>query len=125
MTFESFWYLITILIFAGTAVIIVWYLAFERLKRYIKLITVLIVVGVLGALIGEHVALKWNAWVYTSGKNFGIAIWDVPLETLIWAVFVITAISSITLVWSEYEEFGKPVLKTSIKKLKNRLKFFE
>jgi len=46
------------------------------------------------------------------------------LETLIWAVFVITAISSITLVWSEYEEFGKPVLKTSIKKLKNRLKFF-
>lgn len=115
-----FSYLITILIFAGVAVLIEWTFAFKKLKRYTKIIGVIVVIGIVGTLIAEPVALNWRVWAYSPEKSFGIYIFGAAIETLIYVVFISIAISSATLIWSNYEEDKKPLVKTTIDKIKTK-----
>lgn len=120
MTFGMFSYVITILIFAGTAILIELVFAFRKLKRYTKIIAVIVVIGIVGTLIAEPVALNWRIWVYSPEKSFGIYIFGAAIETLIYVVFVSIAIASATLIWSNYEEDKKPLAKTTIDKIKTK-----
>ena len=120
MPFGIFSYLITILIFAGAAVLIEWTLGFKKLKKYAKIIGVVVILGLIGTLIAESVALDWRTWFYSQGKSFSI-YFGAALETLIYAVFVAVAVSSATLVWSDYEEDGKPLLKTTVEQIQDKL----
>ena len=122
MTFGIFSYLITILIFAGLAVLIEWTLGFRKLKKYTKIIGVIAVIGVSSTLIAESVALSWRTWFYSRGMTFGIYIFGAALETLIYAIFVAVAISSATLAWSDFEEDKKPLIKTTFEEIKAKFK---
>lgn len=121
MTFGIFSYLITIIIFAGAAVLIEWILAFKKLKKYTKIIGVVVILGLIGTLIAESVALDWRTWFYSQGKTFGI-YFGAALETFIFTVFIAVAIASSTLVWSDYEEDGKPLLKTTIEQIQDKFR---
>ncbi len=104
MPFGIFTYLITIFIFAGIAMLIEYIVCFRRLKKYIKVIGIILITGIIGTLIAESVALSWKIWVYSQNKTFGIYVFGAALETLIFTIFVGIAIASATLVWSDYEE---------------------
>ena len=121
MTFGIFSYIITIIIFAGSAVLIEWSLGFKKLKKYTKIIGVVAILGLIGTLIAESVALNWRIWFYSQDKSFGI-YFGAALETLIYAVFVAVAVASATLAWSNYEEDGKPLLKTTVEQIQDKFR---
>lgn len=121
MTFGIFSYVITIIIFAGAAVLIEWTLGFKKLKKYTKIIGVVVILGLIGTLIAESAALNWRTWFYSEGKSFGI-YFGAAAETFIYAVFVAVAVASATLIWSDYEEEGKPLLKTTVEQIQDKLR---
>lgn len=122
MTLGNFSYLITILIFAGTAVLIEWTINFRKLKKYIKIIGLIIGMSIVFTFMAEPAALNWRAWFYSQDKSFGIYVFGVALETLVYTVFVAVAIASATLFWSDFEEDRKPLIKTTIKEIKSKFK---
>lgn len=121
MTFGIFSFIITIIIFAGTAVLIEWTLAFKRLKKYIKIIGIAVILGFIGTVIAESVALNWRTWFYSQGKTFGI-YFGATAENLIYIIFVTVAVASATLIWSDYEEDGKPLLKTTAEQIQDKFR---
>lgn len=121
MIFGTFSYLATILIFAGTAVLIEWTLAFKKLKKYTKIISIVVGIGLIGTLLAESVALSWRIWYYPQGKSFGIYFGS-ALETLIYAIFVAVAVAAATLIWSDYEEEKKSLLKTTVEQIQDKLR---
>ena len=121
MTLGTFSYLITTLIFAGTAILIEWLLSFKRLKKYAKVIAIITGLGIAFALITEPVALKWRIWFYSQNKVLGIYVLGMPLESLAYVALVAVAIASATLVWSDFEENKKPLIKTTIRKIKSKV----
>ena len=122
MIFGIFSYLATILIFAGAAVLIEWTLGFQKLKKYTKLIGIIVAIWLIGTLIAEPVALNWRTWIYSQDKTFGIYISGAALETLIYTVFVAIAVASATLAWSNYEEDGKPLIKTTVDEIRSKFR---
>jgi len=122
MTFGTFSYLITILIFAGMAVLIEWTLGFKKLKKYTKIIGMVVGLGLIGTFLAEPVALNWRTWSYSQDKTFGIYVAGAALETFIYAVLVAVSVASATLVWSDYEEDKKPLLKTTIEQIQDKFR---
>lgn len=120
MTFGIFSYLATILIFAGSAVLIEYSLTFKKLKKYKKIIALTAVIGMIGTLIAEPVALNWRIWLYSPDRTFGV-YFGAALETFIFTVLVSIAISSATLVWSDYEEKNEPLVKKTFSEVKSKL----
>lgn len=121
MTFGIFSYLITILIFAGTAVLIEWTLGYKKLKEHTKVIFFVTVLGLIATLIGESAALNWRIWLYSQDKIFGI-YFGAALETFIYTIFVVIAVSSATLIWSDFEDSGKSPLKTTIEEVQDKFR---
>ena len=119
MLFGQFSYLATVIIFAFGAVLIEWSLGFRTLKRYWKLIGIIVIIGLIGTAIAERIALKSESWVYNPQKMFNTFIFGAAFETYIFAIFVAIAIASATLVWSEYEEKNRPLIKTTFRKIKH------
>lgn len=121
MSFGNFSYTATVIIFAVTACLIEWVLGHHKLKKYMKLIGVGIFLGIIYTLITEPIALKWRTWVYSPEKIFNIYIFGAALETIIFTVFVGIAIASATLAWSDFEEDGKPLIKTTFEEIKKKI----
>lgn len=113
--------LITIFIFAGTAVLIEWTLGYKKLKEHAKVIYIVIVLGLIATLIGESAALSWRIWLYSQDKIFGI-YFGAAFETFIYTIFIVLAVSSATLIWSDFEDAGKPLLKTTIEEVQDKFR---
>lgn len=73
-------------------------------------------------LVAESVALNWRTWFYSQDKTFGIYVGAAALETFIYTVLVAIAVASATLVWSDYEEDKKPLLKTTIEEIQDKFR---
>jgi len=116
--------LITLLIFAVSAVTIEWTIGYGKLKKYIRLISGATFILWLGGLIGDNVALKWGCWVYNPERFLGIYIFGIPLETHFFALFVSIAITTATLAWSDFEEQGRPLIKGTFDEVVEKLKHF-
>lgn len=124
MSVDNFSYLVTILIFAGTSILIELLFVFRRVKSYIRLLTTISIIGIFYAWVAELAAIKIGIWNYSNLMNLGMYILGVPLETLVYTIFVVTAIALPTLTWSDYEDRNKPIIKTTVKKLKIKLKHY-
>ena len=122
MVFEQFSYLMTVIVFAFGAVLIEWSLGFEKLKKYWKLIGVVIIISLLATFIAEPVALRWENWIYNTEQTFNIFIFGAALETYFFAGFVSIAIASATLGWSNYEEEKRPLIKSTLQEISKKLK---
>jgi len=124
MNFGHATYVITTLIFAGIAISIEWLFSFRRLAGHKRIVIGISVLGVLAALVGEPVALSWKAWAYNDERIMGIFALGTVLETVLFGILVGIAISSATLVWSDWEDEGLPIVRTTFLKLKQKVSRF-
>ena len=114
MVFGQLSYLITTVIFAGGAALIVWLLAFRHLRKYWKLLSVVVLIDLCIFLILEPTALRWRAWTLNPRLTLHVFLLGAALESYIYTILVSIAIASATLLWSEYEEAGLSLVKTSL-----------
>jgi len=114
----KFSYLITIIVFAGSALAIELRLATEKLRPYRKAIWILLVISVLFAFT-EGVALSWQAWEYNPLRTLNI-YFVTEIETYLFAITTTLAVAFATFIVADYEAAGKPILKTIATELKKR-----
>jgi hypothetical protein len=114
MTFGHFSYTITIILFAGGAILIEWLVAYEQLKKYWKLIGLVVVMDLLILIVLEPTALQWRAWTLSPQLTLNVFFLGAAAETYIYTVLVSIAIASATLLWSDYEEAGLSLTKASL-----------
>lgn len=117
--FEHLSYLLLMLIFAGTPVLLELIFGFFYLKRYFKAILKLAIFMVFVTPFYEKIAFLLKAWDYNPQKHIGLYIYSSPLETLIFSLLITLAVAFPLYMWSFYEDNGKPILKTSIKDVSN------
>jgi hypothetical protein len=122
MVFGQLSYLIITVIFAGGAALIVWLLAFRHLRKYWKLLSAVVIIDLLILLILEPTALRWRAWTLNPQRTLNVFLLGAALESYIWTILVSISIASATLLWSEYEEAGLPLLKTSLIRLTGKFR---
>lgn len=117
--FEHFIYLITIFIFAGSAVLIEWAFGFRKVKKFLKVISLVVIICLLYSIIADPVAVKWKIWQYSSSKTFGIFIFGgMAIETLLYVIFCSVAISTPTLFWGSFEEKNEPIRRKTWEEVK-------
>jgi lycopene cyclase domain-containing protein len=109
---ESYFYLLTILIFAGSIILLEWSVEAKYLIKHIRLLALIVLISILYAFPAESAALGWKIWQYTPKKFTGIFLGGPPAEIVIFAVFVSLAISGALLIFARYEEKEKPVLRS-------------
>lgn len=115
-------YLATILVFAGSAIVLEWYFGYRQLERYIKVIGAVLLISLLATAVGDNVAIRWKTWVYHPEGFSAIYILGVPLETYLFALFCSVAVSSAALGWSEFEEQGESLIKRTFNLVVRKLK---
>lgn len=112
--FGKFSYLVSILIFAGTPVILEFIFGYHFLKHFFKKIAGVVICFLMISPVIEFFALFWNAWGYNREKNLQLIILKSPIETVIFAIFISTAISFAVYAWTFYEDNKKPIFRTSL-----------
>ena len=91
-------YLLSILIFCGVPLILVWRYERRILKRYELLILSVMFIGVLYAA-SEYFALQWQAWRYNPDRIFDIRI-GAEIETYVLGGGTFSLISAATIVFA-------------------------
>lgn len=122
MNLGPFTYLVTTLIFTGIAILIEWTYSFQRLKGHVKVISAVVATGVIFALISEPVALELRAWTYNPERTFDTFLFGSAVETVLYAILVGVAVASATLVWSDWEDSGLPLIRTTFSKFYSKLR---
>jgi hypothetical protein len=121
MNFGIYSYLVTALIFTGIAIAIR-LPEIRPVKRYKKLILLLVVLGVAYTAIGESTALSQQIWTYNPLRTLNIHILGAEFETYVVSVISTVAVASGTLIWARYEERGMPLLRSTWSSFKRALK---
>lgn len=112
---DSWSYLLSVLVFAGMPAGLEFIFGFHLLKPFFgKLIKIIVGALILSPIL-DYFAFTWQAWLFTPEKNLKIVIAGDVLETYIFTFFIVCAISFAAIVWSDYEDRGLPIVKTSIK----------
>lgn len=101
-------YLLSILVFAGLANVVIWTRLMKRSRHYWRsgLVFSLVLVPVLG--IAEGPALNWGAWAYNPARTFNIKIFGTEAETFIFVLFVSAAIFGATILFTAHEDRHRP-----------------
>lgn len=93
-------------IFVGLALFLTWGLhacfLWHRRRVIIKTLLLLVPYGMLA----DYVAIRWGIWEFNPQKLLPVWFLGVPLDELIWAVLVVTVISSAALLFADYERRG-------------------
>lgn len=122
MHFGQYSYLVTTLIIAFGAVLFEWLISFKNLWKQRKVLGIVVFICVMGAIVGESTAIKWRAWLYNPERTLNFIFLGIPIETYLWTVLIVIAIASATIQWSKYERQGKPLIRTTWVKLKDKLR---
>jgi hypothetical protein len=120
MNFGSFSYLTTTLIFAG-GVLIEYLVARRTLRRFRRVIWIVVVIGLLGTALGERIALAWDLWAYDADRTFYISVFGAELETYLFSLLVCIAVSSATLYWVYCEDRGRSIIYSTYSNLQERI----
>jgi len=99
-------YIFSTLIFAGSALAIIWLFAFSILKRYWKIILLTAILFVLYTPV-EFFALEKHLWVYSAERTFHWTFLGAEAETYFYSFLVGLAISSWTLWFAHYSRYVK------------------
>lgn len=119
---EKLTYLITLLVFAVSAVSIEWFVGYRKLKKYLKLIGVVVLICLLGGVVADNVAIDWRIWVYHPERFSAVYILGIPLETYLFIFFVAIAVSTAALTWSDFEDQGRPLVKGTFDEVAEKVK---
>src|SRR6266571_511375 len=94
-------YLISIILFAGAAVLIEWLFEFNLLRRYYK--TILLGIGISVLLVpAEYVALSVKAWKYSPIHTVAKLFLGAEVETYLYMFFVALAIVGAVIAWTDF-----------------------
>lgn len=99
-----FAYLATTLVFALGAVAVVWGLKRRELTEHGKVLGCVALLGVIGTLLAEPVALRWRCWAYNPRRTLDVFVGGAAAETLVFAILVSVAIAGPALIWGRSEE---------------------
>lgn len=112
---DSWFYLFSVLVFAGIPAVLEFVFGFHLVRPFFgRLVKILIVALILSPIL-DGFAFAWNAWYFPPDKNLNIVITGDVLETYIFTFFIVCAISFAVYAWSDYEDRGLPIIKTSLK----------
>lgn len=110
---NSLLYLISIFCFAGLAISLEWIFGFYFLKKYLSVILLTIIFGLL-LTPSESIALEFKIWTYSSINTLDLKFLGTAVETYVFTIFVSLAVSSAVIVWTHYEDLNKNILKQSL-----------
>lgn len=99
----KFSYLISILIFCGTPLIIMAFYKIEVLIKYWKTMTVAVIFGLLFSLT-EGWATSRNAWRYSQSVSFNQTFLGVEIESYVFSLIVPVVIAAAVIIWSDKED---------------------
>lgn len=103
------------ILFAGLAILVEWFFAFQIIKKYIKRIVLFsLLFGGFYGFIADYFAISNGIWSFDSGKVLGIWILNVPIDELIWGILVGIAIWSALFIFAHYEESKIPFSRWAI-----------
>lgn len=108
-------YLFTIFIFAGFAIFLEVVFGFHFFKKYLKVISFVVLVSLIFTPPGEATAYLMQTWIYNPATTFYKAVFGAEVETYIFSFCVAIAISSAVIIWTSYEDQGKNVLMQSLR----------
>lgn len=111
--FGHFSYLASIVIFAGSAIVLEWTFGFHLLRKFIKLIMLTTCFSLL-LVPTEGVALYIKSWRYDPSHTFNILLLGAELETYIFVIFIAVVIASAVIPWTSYEDKGQNIIKQTI-----------
>jgi len=102
MNLHHFNYIFSIIIFAGTAILIEWHRNKRVLKKYELIILFLAAVSV-PFTATDYFALKWHAWFYYPGQNLDIKF-ITQAETYLFAIAVTVFSATVTLIYAARQD---------------------
>jgi lycopene cyclase domain-containing protein len=117
--FGHYSYLLSTLIFAGGAIIIEFALAYDRLKRHIRIIGLMILLVLIYTPITETVAFHNHVWAYSPNKTFHYHFLGAEIESYLFTVLTTVAVTCAVLIWLEYEDNKQPIIKQTLGNLKH------
>ncbi len=106
-------YLISILLFAGIPVSLEIVFGYRLLRSFMGIIIKMTLVSLFLVPVWDGGAIALGAWKFSPERNLNIIILGDPLETYIWMVFIVLAISFSIYAWTYYEDRGLPIIETS------------
>jgi lycopene cyclase domain-containing protein len=121
MDFGHLSYLVTTLVFGGSAVVSQLFLNTDRLVKYTRLLGVIVALGLVATSIGERIAIAWEAWLYSPEFTLDRQFLGAPVESYLFSIFISLAVAFATLVWTEYEDGGSSVVEATVRRWKNRV----
>lgn len=121
MHFGNLSYVVTTLVFALGATAIEYGLTRRHLREHIPIVRAVVVAGLLVTILADPLAVAWKCWAYNPARTLGIFIFGGAIETYLFAALVSIAVSSAVLVWSQYEDQGLPLVRTTWTKLVGKL----
>lgn len=107
MTFGHFSYLFYMLVFTIIPIGILWGINFKFLKRNLKVIWIMILIGLTYQFIADPFAEEWGTWFFNKDKIVDIWILNFPIENSIFMILITIAISSAVLTYIYYQDTGK------------------
>lgn len=103
---EQFSYLATVILFAGTANVVIWLRNRSVLTRHIRFIALFVVFTTPFAYF-ESFALSSRAWAYDEARTVELTLFGSRLESYVFMASVSLAICSVTLIYAEREDLRR------------------
>ena len=116
------WYLITIMLFGGSAVAFSLILLHKELRKYFRLMAILVLISLALTPVMEPPALAVRAWVYRVQYMLDMHFLGAELETYLFTAMVGIAIGAFTLVFADVEDKGISFRKFTRKKIEEVFK---
>lgn len=120
MKLQNLTYLLSVVVFAGTTALLIWYKNKKVLRRYELILLFLIPMGMLLAM-SDFFALEWRAWFYYPDQNLNISF-VTPIESYLLAVGIMIFCGAITLVYAAKTDRKTSSLKGARTRRLRRLK---
>ena len=108
-------YLATIIIFAGSAILLEVLFGFQFIKKYLRVVGSVVLIFLIVTPVGETVAHLLRVWIYNPQTTLYLTFLGAEIETYLFSIFVGIAVSSAVILWTYYEDEGKPILLQSFR----------
>lgn len=95
MSIDRYYYLITDIVFAGSAIFIIWHRHRRAFKKHWEFILDFTLFSIPFAYLDRY-ALKWGAWQYNPTHNLGFTVFGEELEGYVFMALVAMAVASYT-----------------------------
>jgi lycopene cyclase domain-containing protein len=93
---NKYYYLLTILVFCGIPLTLMWLLYKKELLTYSKVIGTVVLIGAYFALF-DYFALRWGAWTYSAKNTLNITL-ITEIETYLFSAAVFACVASATII---------------------------